>query len=486
MSTKPIGPAPKADPARQRALEVLALVEQGVRKVEITWRLRVNGATIDRVKRVEAAGGVATIRIRRVPAKHLARQRQRIVLVHELAAEKKPISGAEIARTSWRLGKHRLPGHTHGAAADLWARRDLAAQQRVEQRQQRALLIRALQNEGMSRSAIAKRLGVSRWVVTNDLSDRPKKPWRRPELQERDRRARALYASGMKVPAIAVELGVSAGTIWRDLTTGYTSADLRRGIEVRRLVARGVNKLKIAKRLGVNPCVVYDVPAARYVPLPQRYGPRAKALRAQGLSISAIERELNLNRDTVKRALATSETLVHHRRPGKRSPERQRALKVVELRAAGIAKAEIARRLKMGAHTINRVIRLAAAGKPVAIRSRRQPDAKRVRKLFKQGLGKSAIARRLGTSRTTVHLLLGIERPPVPPDRAQLVRDLHAAGVIKTAIAKQARMSLTDVYRILPAPAPSSKRAAAPRPQRQRKPRAMTVRAVRQRTGASG
>ena len=130
----------------------------------------------------------------------------------------------------------------------------------------------------------------------------------------------------------------------------------------------------------------------------------------------------------------------------------------------------------MGAHTINRVIRLEAAGKPVAIRSRRKPDAKRVRKLFEQGLSKSAIARRLGISRTTVRALLGIERPPVPPDRAQLVRDLHAAGVIKTAIAKQARMSLTDVYRILPAPATSSKRAAAPRPQRQRKPRAMTVR----------
>ena len=63
-------------------------------------------------------------------------------------------------------------------------------------------------------------------------------------------------------------------------------------------------------------------------------------MHAQGLSISAIERELNLSRGSVKRALATSQTLVHHRRPGKRSPERQRALKVVELRAAGIAKAE--------------------------------------------------------------------------------------------------------------------------------------------------
>ena len=144
--------------------------------------------------------------------------------------------------------------------------------------------------------------------MTNDLSDRPKKPWRRPELQERDRRARALYASGIKVPAIAVELGVSAGTIYEDLSPGNSRVGPRRAVEVRRLVARGVDKLKIAKRLGVNPCVVYDVPAARYVPLPQQYGPQAKALRAQGLSISAIESELKISRTTVKLALATSET----------------------------------------------------------------------------------------------------------------------------------------------------------------------------------
>ena len=121
----------------------------------------------------------------------------------------------------------------------------------------------------------------------------------------------------------------------------------------------------------------------------------------------------------------------------------------------------------------------------MAIRSRRKPDAKRVRKLFTQGNSKSAIARRLGTSRTTVRLLLGNERPPVPPDRAQLVRDLRAAGVIKTAIAKQARMSLSDVYRVLPAPAPLEKGPRAA-PARHRKPRAMTIRAVRQEAGGSG
>ena len=56
-----------------------------------------------------------------------------------------------------------------------------------------------------------------------------------------------------------------------------------------------------------------------------------------------------------------------------------------------------------------------------------------------------------GMSRTTVRLLLGHEPPPVPPDRAQLVLDLDAAGFTRKAIAKQMRMSLGDVYRVLPA-----------------------------------
>ena len=167
--------------------------------------------------------------------------------------------------------------------------------------------------------------------MSNDLSDRPKKPWRRPELQERDRRARALYADGVKVPDIADELGVSAATIYKDLSPGNSRVGPRRAVEVRRLVARGVDKLKIAKRLRVSPSAVYDVPAARPVSLPQKFGPQAKALRAQGLSLSAIESKLKISRTTVKRALATGETVVHHRRPGKRSPERQRALKVLKL-----------------------------------------------------------------------------------------------------------------------------------------------------------
>ena len=188
-----------------------------------------------------------------------------------------------------------------------------------------------MHEEGRSQAAIAKLLGVSRWVVSNDLSDRPKKPWRRPELQERDRRARALYADGVKVPDIAHELGVSAATIYKDLSPGNSRVGPRRAVEVRRLVARGVDKLKIAKRLRVSPSAVYDVPAARPVSLPQKFGPQAKALRAQGLSLSAIESKLKISRTTVKRALATDETVVHHRRPGKRSPERQRALKVLKL-----------------------------------------------------------------------------------------------------------------------------------------------------------
>ena len=342
-----------------------------------------------------------------------------------------------------------------------------------------------MHEEGRSQAAIAKLLGVSRWVVSNDLSDRPKKPWRRPELQERDRRARALYASGVKVPDIAHELGVSAATIYKDLSPGNSRVGPRRAVEVRRLVARGVDKLKIAKRLRVSPGVVYDVPAARRVPLPQRFGPQAKALRAQGLSLSAIESKLKLSRTTVQRALATDETVVHHRRPGKRSPERQRAMKVLKLLDAGVPIVQIARRLKMAFHTIYRIIREEAAGRPVAIRSKRKPDAKRVHKLFAQGKSKSEIARRLGMSRTTVRLLLGHAPPPVPPDRAQLVRDLYAAGYSKSAIAKEIKMSLGDVYRVLPAPVRPPESAAAQPVQPRRQPRAMTIERFAKKHGVS-
>jgi excisionase family DNA binding protein len=212
---------------------------------------------------------------------------------------------------------------------------------------------------------------------------------------------------------------------------------------------------------------------------------RGRRRCAQGLSLAEIERKLKTSRTTVKRALATTESAVHHRRAGKRSPERQRALKVIKLLAAGVPKTRIAKRLKMGLHTIYRVIREEAAGRPVAIRSKRKPDAKRVHKLFNQGKSKREIARHLGMSQTTVRVLLGGELPPVPPDRAQLVRDRHAAGVTKTAIAKELRMSLSDVYRVLPAPAPPKESVATQRAQPPRKPRAMTIERFAEELGVS-
>ena len=125
------------------------------------------------------------------------------------------------------------------------------------------------------------------------------------------------------------------------------------------------------------------------------------------MSIAAIERKRKVGDKTVKRALATDETVAHHRRPGKRSPERRRALKVLQLAKAGTPKLEIVRRLKISVHTIYRVIEMDAAGLPVTIRPKRKPDAKRVQRLFKEGLSKSAIARRLDMSRMTVNVVLG-------------------------------------------------------------------------------
>ena len=220
-------------------------------------RRPVDGKTINHLVNIEDDMAIGIGRSR---AQRLERRRQRIELVHELAANKKRISRAEIARrvgvsisTVYRDLRKEPPPTPR-------ARRDLAAQQRVEQRHQRALRVRELQEQGLSQTVIAKRLGVSSWVVSNDLSDRPKKPWRRPELQERDRRARALYEKGMKVPQIALELGVNPSTIWNDLKPGHSRVGRRRAVEVRRLVARGVDKLKIAKRLELSASTVYRVP----------------------------------------------------------------------------------------------------------------------------------------------------------------------------------------------------------------------------------
>ena len=64
----------------------------------------------------------------------------------------------------------------------------------------------------------------------------------------------------------------------------------------------------------------------------------------------------------------------------------------------------------------------------------------------------------------------------MPPTRAQLVRDLFAAGYTKTAISKEIKMSLSDVYRVLPARhVKPTESITAPHARPRRKPRAMTV-----------
>jgi DNA invertase Pin-like site-specific DNA recombinase len=279
----------------------------------------------------------------------------------------------------------------------------------------------------------------------------------------------------MKVPEIAAKFGVSASTIWKDLTPGNSRRDLGRDVQVRRFATRGIGKLKIAKRLGVTLGVVYGVPGAPHVSLTEKFGPQVKALRADGLSISAIAHHLKISLTTVKRALAAKATGIHRRRRGRLPPERQRALKALKLLKEGIPKAEVARRMRMGINTVYRIIRLDAAGQPVAIRLKRKPDPKRIRKLFKEGLSKSAIARRLQTTLPTVRLALGEEPPPMAPDRAERIRELFASGLKKSAIAKEMSISLADVYRVLPARKPPTENVAGRRTPPRRRPRAMTI-----------
>ena len=158
-------------PGRQRALEVLALVHQGVSKTEISRCLQLDRSTIDRVIETERNGGTAKISIDRLRGKEVERRRKRIELVQQLAKAKKAISRPEIARrldvspstVRWDLSREPPPTSR--------TQRDLAALGRIEQRQKRASLVRALSVKGMSQSAIARSLGISRWTVKNDLSE---------------------------------------------------------------------------------------------------------------------------------------------------------------------------------------------------------------------------------------------------------------------------------------------------------------------------
>ena len=104
------------NPARQRALDVLSLVRQGVPRAQICRHLRVHRRTIDRVVEVESGGGFATVQVRRSRAQQRELRRQRIELVHELSQKK--IGGAEIARRLGVSETYRLPGSASGAAAD--------------------------------------------------------------------------------------------------------------------------------------------------------------------------------------------------------------------------------------------------------------------------------------------------------------------------------------------------------------------------------
>ena len=108
---------PTPDPARQRALDVLSLVRQGVPRAQICRHLRVHRRTIDRVVEVESRGGCATIQVRRSRARQREWRRQRIELVHELTQKEDQRGGDR--PTSWRLTKYRLPGSASGAAADI-------------------------------------------------------------------------------------------------------------------------------------------------------------------------------------------------------------------------------------------------------------------------------------------------------------------------------------------------------------------------------
>ena len=273
------------------------------------------------------------------------------------------------------------------------------------------------------------------------------------------------------MPEIADRLGTSAATIYKDLHLGTQSRRSRqanrRATEVRRLVARGVCKKEIAKRLKVERSLVDRVPHARPLRLTEKVATRVRALRAQGVSKAAIERELKVSKGTVKRALVVDASPVFFRRPGKRHPQRKRALQILDHLAQGVPKAEICRRLHVGWDTIARVVAAENAGTSATVRPRRKTDPVAVRRLWKQGVSKSEIGRRLGISEQTVRRIVGPEPPPIASERVAEIHTLFESGETKTEIARQLHISLGDVYRVLPAePRPlTMRRPVMPQPQ---------------------
>lgn len=385
----PATPVDDQNVRRRRALEVLNLVDQGVGKTEIARRLQVGRDSIYKLVAVRKAGGIPTMRRWPKKPRQARRRARRIALIGELTQSRRPPGRTELARRL-AVAPSTIYGDRISVALlpqDELPPYQIAARHRAAARDDRRAQVRELVAQGLNESAIALRLGVDRRTICNDLSHRPKRSWRRSELQERDRQARDLYAQGMTKREIGRRLCISRTTIYRDLQMAVRPyAGQRLAAQVRGRVARGAGKQTIARRLHVAPEAVYAVPKAVQPRLSEKIAARAQALFAQGLSRRAIARELRVSRDTVERALASGKTVPFFRQKTPLHPNRRRALRVLDLIGQGLSKMEVSRRLKVDRSTIKRVIETEASGGVATIRRHGKVNPVAARRLFNQGV----------------------------------------------------------------------------------------------------
>lgn len=288
-------------------------------------------------------------------------------------------------------------------------------------------------------------------TIRADLCDRHE-PSLQANVLQRTEEVRRLRAQGLPVRTIAQRFDVHPNTIYQDLSdqalAGNQLTTERRAAEVRQLVMRGVKKRKIATRLGISPDMIKYL-KIRAPLLHERFGQRVWGLHRQGVSQAAIQRELKVSRYLVERVLVAENPVVRRRNIAKLHPARLRALRVLKLLEQGVNRNQVSRRLHHSWETIKRVIAIEAAGKPATIQSQGTVDPTKMRRLARQGLSQAAIARRTGTSPTSVRRGLGL-LPPVPAERAALIKHLSEQGTSRTRMRRSFGIRSDEISRALP------------------------------------
>lgn len=183
--------------------------------------------------------------------------------------------------------------------------------------------VRVWKEQGMSHEAIARRLGCSPFLITNDmralgLPTRPRAT--QAEVQARREKVRALSAQGMTHQAMANRLGLQKTMIASDILALGLQTTRRGKIprptpaqiaarrkKVRALRDHGMTHEAMASRLGCGPCTIADDIRALGLPIKSRPAlaevaarrEKVRVLKEQGLTYDEMARRLGLARTMI-------------------------------------------------------------------------------------------------------------------------------------------------------------------------------------------